>query len=479
MFLRAGLLALGLLLASRLLGLLRESALAASFGASGRGDIAVLMLTLPDWIAGVAASGALAYVLLPAWARQSPEVIAAGQRKLALTMLGGGIALALLVMLARYPALDLLAAGLRNDFRPVAAQAFVLAAAAVPLALLAALWTTRLQHQHDFVGMYSANLVVNVVLIAFLLFAASLNVLGLGLVLAMVLRLAWLWYRLPTPPAQLPARAPEDKVAPRLWLFAVLLAGLPLALPFTARSLASPSGEGALAVFNYAWKLVELPLTLAIQLVATIAFPGIARAFAGPMPKEEGLRALRSGLAVAWTLACAAAAALFVGAPGLAQLLFGWGKMDPQSLAFVAEWGRTAAWGLLPQAYIAVGLTALASQRRMAPTVIAYGLALAALIGLGVAGLSDGETLMVVLNMLLTLVALVVMVSLGGIAPLAFPGTTFLVAAGAMLFARIGAAAGWFDFWWPLQVVAAFVAACAVVGVTLLASRELRGGLRR
>jgi hypothetical protein len=65
MFLKAGVLSLALLLLSRVLGLLRESTLAAAFGASGLGDVAVLMLTLPDWIAGVLASGALAYVLLP------------------------------------------------------------------------------------------------------------------------------------------------------------------------------------------------------------------------------------------------------------------------------------------------------------------------------------------------------------------------------------------------------------------------------
>ena len=70
MFLKAGALSLALLLASRLLGLARESAQAAAFGTSGLGDVAVLMLTLPDWLAGLLASGALAYVLLPHWARQ-------------------------------------------------------------------------------------------------------------------------------------------------------------------------------------------------------------------------------------------------------------------------------------------------------------------------------------------------------------------------------------------------------------------------
>ena len=63
MLIRTGSLALLLLLASRLTGLWRESAQAAAFGATGMGDVAVLMLTFPDWVTGMLASGALAYVL--------------------------------------------------------------------------------------------------------------------------------------------------------------------------------------------------------------------------------------------------------------------------------------------------------------------------------------------------------------------------------------------------------------------------------
>ncbi|RYY95353.1 MAG: hypothetical protein EOO24_23015 [Comamonadaceae bacterium] len=83
MFLRAGVLSLALLLASRLLGVVRESALAAAFGSGGLADVAVLMLTLPDWVASVMASGALAYVLLPAWSQQQPGQVSALQRRVA------------------------------------------------------------------------------------------------------------------------------------------------------------------------------------------------------------------------------------------------------------------------------------------------------------------------------------------------------------------------------------------------------------
>ena len=87
MFLKAGAVSLVLLLASRLLGLARESAQAAAFGTSGLADVAVLMLTLPDWLAGMLASGALAYVWVPAWAGSPASRVKASQRRVALWLL--------------------------------------------------------------------------------------------------------------------------------------------------------------------------------------------------------------------------------------------------------------------------------------------------------------------------------------------------------------------------------------------------------
>jgi putative peptidoglycan lipid II flippase len=49
MYLRAGVISLALLLASRVLGLLRESVQAATFGTTGLADMVVMMLTCPTW----------------------------------------------------------------------------------------------------------------------------------------------------------------------------------------------------------------------------------------------------------------------------------------------------------------------------------------------------------------------------------------------------------------------------------------------
>jgi putative peptidoglycan lipid II flippase len=487
MFLKAGALALALLLASRLLGLLRESAQAAAFGTTGLADVAVLMLTLPDWLASVLAAGALSYVLLPAWAAQTRVQVAATQRKVAIALLAAGAVSALLLALAREPALDWLAGGLPVALRPAAAQGLVWSAVGLPAALVAALWTTRLQHERDFAGMYSANLVVNAVLIGAILWAGTRPAsgvpwLGAGLLAAMSLRLGWLHWRAPVTTRPAPGQESADAALPSapVWLWAALSAGLPLALPFAARSIASQVGEGELATFNYAWKLVELPLILAIQLVATLAFPGIAKAVAAGDAAATA-HSVRTAVSLAWALACAAAAALLVGAPAIAQLLFGWGRMEPQALARIAHWGMLGAWGLLPQALIGVALTVLAARGRMKAAVAAYGMALALLLAYAFAGSRDGGELMVALNVLLAGVAATVIAALGVQVRTWMPWRSIMasvvslaVIAAAAAPAALGQPAG---LWTGL--LAAAVAALLVLGATWCGSVDMRVALAR
>ena len=497
MFLKAGALSLALLLASRLLGLVRESAQAAAFGTTGLADAAVLMLTLPDWLTGVLASGALAYVLLPHWAGQSPEQQAATQRRGARGLIVLGLVLAALLAWQRDAVLQALAPGLSPALRVAASQGLLWSAVAVPAALLAALWTTRLQHERDFTGMYGANLVVNVVVVLAILLIAyydhstgTLALLGMGLMAAMTLRLVWLALRLPQPARnrEMATAVPAGWPAVPVWAWAVLAAGLPLALPFAARSVASQAGEGALATFNYAWKLVELPLVLAIQLVASLAFPAITRALAGrddaahAVQGHEAARAVRGAFALAWTLACACAAGLIVAAPAVAQLLFGWGRMSPAAIAQVAQWGAVGAWGLLPQALIAVALTVLAARGRMHAAVLAYAVALALLLAAGAAGVHDGARLMLLLNALLAGVAVVCVLALGAPARAWLPWRAMGASLGGLLVVallQMGGSTLILMLNWPVVLAVGSFVAILLIAFTWWVAPDLRAALRR
>jgi putative peptidoglycan lipid II flippase len=415
MYLRAGVFSLGLLLLSRVLGLLRESAQAAAFGATGMGDAVIVMFTLPDLLVGILVSGALSYVLLPVWARQSVSQQAAGQKKIAWVLILAGLLMGGLVWLFRGSIVHALAPGLVGAIKIDSANALGWSALVLPLAMLAALWVTRLQHERDFVGMYAGNLLVNLALVAGL-FAVSkglapsvsaLNLLGICLVLAMLGRLIWLAWRLPPAPAPVAAEIHADLPPASVWLWAALSSGLLLVFPLVARSLASGAGEGALASFNYAWKLIELPLVLAVQLVASLAFPAITRTESGTPERQ---RALGLAFLMAWALACAAVCVVATFSQPIAGLLFGWGRMSASSLEMIAQWSAIGIWSLLPQALIAVVLTVMATAGRMHAAVWVLAAGLAAMLAAGLLGAMNGASVMWLLNAVFGCMAAVLMV---------------------------------------------------------------------
>ncbi len=405
MLLRAGVLSFLLLLASRLSGLARDSAQAAAFGTSGLADVAVLLFTLPDWVAAVAASGALGYVLLPLWARQTPGAQAHSQKTVARVLLALGLLVGLCLCLWPLPAGDLLAPGLAGELRAQLGWAIPMAAIAVPMALVASVWATRLQHHRDFTGLYGANLVVNAGLIVTIIFIANYvmdvgqsAILALGVVCSGVLRLVWQGWRLrrvaahsvvgsipgSSAAAALASEATrvedaQPRTAIQVWLWALLAAGGPTALMLVARSGASTSAEGGLASFNYAWKLVELPSVLVLQLLATLVLPVLSQAIARG-DEANAAQAAQRARALAWTFGCACAAGLPWGAWGAAEMLFGWGRMGQGDVQTVALWATSAAWVLVPQAVLGISGAALAARGQLKWLGLAYACAAMALL---------------------------------------------------------------------------------------------------
>lgn len=423
MYLRAGIFSLGLLLLSRLLGLARESVQAAAFGSSALGDVVIVMFTLPDLLVGIFISGALSYALLPHWASQSVGNRNRSQTAIGRQLLWTGLLCGLTIWILRDYLAGILAPGLKEDLRMVGGSALVWSAAVLPLAMLAALGSTRLQYECDFVGTYTGNLLVNVALVAGLLWVTEgqtsdqlVTVLGIFLVLAMVARLMWIAWRLRESRKFVPKPVPYGDAAAEasslpgaaVWVWAAAASGLLLILPLVARSIASTGGEGSLSNFNYAWKLVELPLVLAVQLVASVAFPAIVRTGSGTPEREK---AFQIALLLAWALACAAVAVVGSFSLPIARLLFAWGRMDADKIVVIAQWSAIGVWSLLPQAVIAVLLTVMASAKRMHLAVWAYLAALLVLLVWGWTGSSSdaarGASVMWMLNAVTAGVAIV------------------------------------------------------------------------
>ncbi len=485
MYLRAGLISLVLLLASRVLGLARESVQAAAFGTTALGDLAVLMLTLPDIVTAILASGAMAYALLPWWAGLQPPALAASQRRTAMVLVSVGLAMAAALWLA--PALvgGWLAPGLGPDMQPLLVSTVRWAAIAVPASLLASLWYTRLQHERDVLGMYGMNIVHTGVIVTAMLVLAwqhpanAIAWLGAALVLALGLRLLFLRWRLgrtaAQPAAPSPGLKPADLPAWSVWAWAVLAAGVPVAVPLLARSLVSQGGEGALSTFNYAWKLIELPNMLAVQLVATLAFPALTRARA---EGRDFSGALRAAFLLAWTLAWAGTLALWLGAVPVARLLFGWGRMEPERVADVATWAALGGWTLPGQALVAVTVLVLATVGRLRTAALAYVAAFGGLVALGTLGLHGGQRIMQSLVVLFVALALLLLWSVRAHALRALAWRDMAVP--ALLCAVLAPLGRYFQPAHPMAVLAmSGVLAAALLGLTYAASPVLRATLKR
>lgn len=481
MYFRAGLISLGLLLLSRVLGLARESVQAWAFGTTGVADVVVLMLTLPDLASAILAGGALSYALLPWWARQAPQALVQSQRRASRFFFGAGVVLAAWIVLMPSTLGGWLAPGVRDVLGSEVVIAMRWAALAVPASLLTLVWYTRLQHERDVVGMYGMNVVHTGVVIVAMVLAASrsqsvliVSLLGAGLLLAFLTRLLFLRWRLgrlASPPA--PAGEMVEGLPPwNIWVWALLATSLPATLPLLARSLVSGSGEGALATFNYAWKLAELPNQLAIQVVAVLAFPAFARAHAAG---REFTVQLRAAFMLSWTLACAASLGLWLAAAPLTRLLFGWGRMESAQVAEVAQWAALSAWTLLPQALIAVLVLVLATAKRLPVVVVAYG---AGLLGLAVSSVTGGPGMMLSLVAVLSAIALVLIWFARDLAWRALPWRELAVP--VLLCGAFAASKPVISgFSLPLLLFISGVLACLLLLVSYFCSPVLRTALKR
>lgn len=320
----------------RLAGFLRDASLAARFGAHGAADVAVVLLLVPDSLLNLLVGGAMSAALIPEFAR-----LGRGLRSRALLLqalcLSGGLALGLVMLLrlSAGPTLKALAPGLSPEMMAVARPLFRTALWAIPLTFLAGVTTAFLQSRHRFLVPSLGTLLFNAVLIAAIHSGPGrenpLAVLAGAVVLSCLVRLA----------SQGVAIGPSA-LSPRFFrwrLFhgdllrrygqAVAAGSFVAVLPILARSAASLTTEGGLALFNYAAKLVELPLGVAVTVLSVAVFPVLSHAFArgtdtGPL--------LKSSFRWLFAVSLSVAVSLFVFRRLFAELTFGWGRMTPDAM---------------------------------------------------------------------------------------------------------------------------------------------------
>ncbi len=366
----AGWVFLGILL-GRTLGFARELLIATSYGATGLGDAAVLLINIPDTLVTILIGGAMGAALIPEFARL-PERHAWGlyresRRAVALLF----FPLAGILCLSSPWLVRLFAPGFSPALSHETARWVAIAVWAVPLAALAAIERAYLQSKHRFAVPSMATTVYNAALVAALLlpprlfFLALATLAGGGVSLAMQALAA----RRHTPEPDLDEERPPRLLTRSLALRygqAFLAGSLLLMLPAAARALASFQGPGQIALLNFAQKLLELPLGLALTVFSVALFPSFSGLFAQEKTRGEGVRIARSVLQVVFVLSIAILLPMLRFRVEIAQALFGYGQMTPEDARRIGALLGVLLAGLAAQAMLSIVTVTLNALRDMA-----------------------------------------------------------------------------------------------------------------
>ncbi|MCU9951386.1 murein biosynthesis integral membrane protein MurJ [Pseudomonas sp. PDM13] len=275
------------LMGGRLAGFGREILIASSFGLSAEADVAIILLSIPDLLVNLLLSGGLSVALVPALRSADSGKEAALFFQASIVVGGGFATLATIFVMAPTAWFGLLAPGVLSPLRWLDNWMIYAIAVAIPLTALSGVSSATLNARDRFFVAGCGTLIFNLCVIGGLFYAvtiggAYLSWLCAGIFLGALIR--WLSQLLALRVGRLPKVYDAsygwvlDKQLLLGFVAGLASASLLVVVPLILRAGASWLGEGELAAFNYAVKLVELPLGIIITTLATVAFPRLSEA---------------------------------------------------------------------------------------------------------------------------------------------------------------------------------------------------------
>lgn len=363
------------LMAGRLAGFGREVLLASSLGLSEQADIAIVLLTVPDLLVNLLLSGGIGVALVPALRAASPAQASALFRQASLAF--GALFAVFGLCFALVPSLWLwlFAPGLEGAARWLDSWMIYAIALAIPLAALSGVSTAALNARDRFFvagcGTLFFNLCVIVALLLAMLWGSSyLALLCAGILVGALLRWVSQWMALRAGAPQV-LQAHQGLLLDRRlvqgFVAGLASASLLILVPVALRAGASWLGKGELAAFNYAIKLVELPLGILITTLATVAFPRLSEAHdQNDRVAFEGI--LGAGLQRSLVLSVAVALCGLPFVDAVVAILFGAGRVGADGQAHITTLTQIALLSV-PCVGIA-SLAAAALNARRLPAVV-------------------------------------------------------------------------------------------------------------
>lgn len=387
---------------SRILGFVRDVAIAAVIGAGPVADAFLVAFRLPNLVRRVLADGGLNGAFVPLFLHIGAERGPVAARRFAAesiaatALLGFGI-VALVTLLAPLVVLTLAAGYAGGDERlPLAASYLRLSAPFIGFSLIAALLTAFLSAERRFSAVAAIALAANVVLLAFLAIlsglaldersAATWLALGVGLsgllqLVAVMAASRGVW-----PGLARPHWSPDMRRLFALGGPALMASAAPQLMAVAATQLASAI-PSAVSWFYYAERLFQLPLSFVSLAAGMVVLPEIAARAAGADARHAV--AARAGEA-ALALSLPAASAFLVLAEPMAAVLFVRGAFSAHDAAMTADALKALAVGLPAAALARVFMQAAFAEGDMRVPVMATlgSIAATLLAGLILKGLS-------------------------------------------------------------------------------------------
>jgi peptidoglycan biosynthesis protein MviN/MurJ (putative lipid II flippase) len=206
--------------------------------------------------------------------------------------------------------------------------------------------TPWLQYRGRFVAPACANALCNgVVLLALMAVKANMMLLAAGFLVASMLRMAahGIAYRNTRPPPYRWGRAARwelDAHFCKHYAYA-LVTGLCLMTPLYAPSGILIATDGGLARFNYAFKLVLLPIVLCQTLIQTVLLPFFARTH-----YEGSSQRYAPSLCLGYIGSLAVALATAIGSHAIITLCFGHGTMEATDITAISSLLRIGIWAM-------------------------------------------------------------------------------------------------------------------------------------
>jgi putative peptidoglycan lipid II flippase len=278
------LVASGILL-GRLTGLLREIALANSFGLSREADLAVFAMTLPDLLTNLLVGGAVAAVLIPLYHTTEKELgeeeaVAMVGRTFVFTFVGSSVATLLLLAITPW-IVAVVAPGFGGTDADTARHLSWISLLAFPFSVLAAVATALLQIRGRMFSAVAGTLVFNVVALAVLLITTNANSaltwaawsVVLGALIRLVAALYWVFrdtaLRCFLRKSQ---RSFFSWALARSYAQALTGIGLVICFPVVARAVAT-NATGDVAALNYSLKLMDVPIGILSTIIGIVLLP--------------------------------------------------------------------------------------------------------------------------------------------------------------------------------------------------------------